>query len=45
MIEAIPYFLWVNDCIRSRELLHGQTCVQVNPDLLIGFIGKLAAIE
>src|SRR6266508_5396272 len=45
MTTAIPDFLWIDDCVRARQLLHRQTCVQVDANLLIRFVCKLAAIE
>src|SRR5215204_760444 len=43
--ESVPNLLWINNGVGARELLHGETGVQINTDLLICFIYQLAAVE
>ena len=45
MAESIPDLLGINDRIGSRQLFQGEARVQIDANLLIGFIGELTAIE
>ena len=45
MTESTPDLLWINDGIRSGQLLHRKAGVQINVDLLICLIRQLTTIE
>ena len=45
MWKSIPNFLWIDDGVGSGEVLHSQTSIQINTNLLVSLIGKLAAVK